>query len=67
MIDIIIPAYNAQKTIKKTLASIAMQSIKDIIKVTIVNDCSKKDYSEIIEMFKSIINITEITIIYSET
>ena len=60
MIDIIIPAYNAQKTIKKTLASIAMQSIKDIIKVTIVNDCSKKDYSEIIEMFKSIINITEI-------
>ena len=60
MIDIIIPAYNAQSTIKRTLASIAMQSIKDKIKVTIVNDCSKKDYSEIIEIFKSIIKISEI-------
>lgn len=37
-IDIIIPAYKAHATIVRTLASIAMQTIKDDVNVYIVND-----------------------------
>lgn len=37
-IDIIIPAYKAQGTILRTLASIACQSILDDLDVTIVNN-----------------------------
>ena len=39
-IDIIIPEYNAQDTIVKTLYSIASQTIADKVQVTIVDDCS---------------------------
>lgn len=60
MIDIIIPAYNAHKTIKRTLISIILQSIKNKVEVTIVNDGSKCDYSEIIDLFKEKIRIREI-------
>ena len=60
MIDIIIPAYNAHKTIEKTLLSIAYQeNIKDI-KVYIVNDASKKDYSKEVIFFKNFMNIKEL-------
>ena len=60
MIDVIIPAYNAHKTIKRTLISIILQSIKNEVEVTIVNDGSKCDYSEIIDLFKEKIKIKEI-------
>ena len=40
MVDIIIPYYNAEKTISRTLASIAMQTIREKIHVIIVDDCS---------------------------
>lgn len=60
MIDIIIPAYNAHKTIEKTLLSICLQTIKDKINVIIVDDCSKKDYSEIVTIFKNTLNIRQI-------
>ena len=59
MIDIIIPAYNSQDTIIRTLSSIAMQLNRDEIKVTIVND-GGKDYKEIVNIFKPIINVEEI-------
>lgn len=49
MIDIIIPAYNAHRTIEKTINSIKNQTMADIINVYIVNDCSDTDYSEIIK------------------
>lgn len=42
MIDVIIPAYNASKTIGRALASLAAQTDKDF-KVTVVNDCSEWD------------------------
>ena len=42
MIDIIIPAYNAHKTLKKTLFTVATQDNVEDLKVYIVNDCSKK-------------------------
>jgi glycosyltransferase involved in cell wall biosynthesis len=60
MIDIIIPAYNAHKTIGAAVDSIVGQTYKDKIKITIVNDFSEKDYSEFIEKYKSVINIQEI-------
>ena len=57
MIDIIIPAYNAHNTIKKTLISVCMQTVKDKINVYIIDDCSNEDYKEIINIFKDKINI----------
>ena len=59
MIDVIIPAYNSQDTIIKTLSSIAMQINKDELKVTIVND-GGKDYKDIVNIFKPLLNIQEI-------
>ena len=59
MIDVIIPAYNSQDTIIRTLSSIAMQLNRDELKVTIVND-GGKDYKDIINTFKNIIDIQEI-------
>lgn len=60
-IDVIIPAYKAQETIKRTVASIAIQSILDDISVTIVNDCCPNgNYSEIVEMYKPHMDIREI-------
>lgn len=43
-LDIIIPAYKAIETIDRTLASIYVQTIKDEIKVYVVNDCDGCDY-----------------------
>ncbi len=60
MIDIIIPAYNAHKTIRNTLLSICMQTLKDKISVYIIDDCSNKNYNEEVEMFKDKIKIKEI-------
>lgn len=42
MIDVIIPAYNASKTLGRALASLAAQTDKDF-KVTVVDDCSEWD------------------------
>ena len=60
MIDIIIPAYNSHKTIDRTLSSIAYQTISDKINVYIVNDGSKKDYSDFVKLYSNFINIKEI-------
>lgn len=59
-VDIIIPAYNAHKTINRTLASIAMQSIIDEIQVIIVNDASERDYSEFVKMYSKFFKIREV-------
>jgi glycosyltransferase involved in cell wall biosynthesis len=61
MIDVIIPAFNAHKTIEETLFSIASQTIKENIKVTIIND-GGKNYDKIIQYFKNFIKIEEIYI-----
>lgn len=57
MIDIIIPAYNAHKTIGQTIDSIVGQTYKDKIKITIVNDKSEKNYKEFIDKYSPIIEI----------
>ena len=59
MIDIIIPAYNSQDTIIRTLSSIAMQLNREELVVTIVND-GGNDYKDIVNIFKPILNIQEI-------
>ena len=59
MIDVIIPAYNSQDTIIRTLSSIAMQLNKNELVVTIVND-GGKDYKDIVNLFKPLINVQEI-------
>lgn len=59
MIDVIIPAYNSQDTIIRTLSSIAMQLNRKDLKVTIVND-GGKDYKEIVDIFSHLINVREI-------
>lgn len=60
MVDVIIPAYNAHKTIKKTLLSIASLDNLNDIKTYIVNDASETDYSEEVKEFKNLINIKEL-------
>ena len=59
MIDVIIPAYNSQDTIIRTLSSIAMQLNRDELKVTIVND-GGNDYKDIVETFSKVIDVQEI-------
>jgi len=61
-IDIIIPAYKAQKTILRTLASIATQTILESISVTIVNDADGEGYSRFVKQFKDVMDIKEITL-----
>lgn len=55
-IDIIIPAYNAGQTIKYTLASIFMQTIRDDLHVIIVDDHSDSsaDYDVTIGYYKGL-------------
>ena len=60
-IDVIIPAYKAQKTILRTMASIVSQSIVDDLNVIIVNDCCPNgDYHEIVDMYSPYVSIKEI-------
>lgn len=58
-LDVIIPAYNSQETIIRTLSSIAMQLNRNELKVTIVND-GGKDYKDIVNTFSNILDIQEI-------
>ena len=51
MIDVIIPAYNAYDTIERTLKSIEKQTIKSLLKVYIVDDCSSRDYNYLKDLF----------------
>lgn len=60
LIDVIIPAYKAQNTIDKTVASIAMQSVADEVVVTIVNDGDKGNYKKTVDRFKDMVEIREI-------
>ena len=56
MIDVIIPAYNCTKTIRKTLFSLASQTDSNFY-VTIVDDCSVDNLKAVIDDFDSILNI----------
>lgn len=60
MIDIIIPAYNAHNTIDRAIASVLIQTVRDQIKVTIVDDQSDHGYDETVKRFEGLLRIQEI-------
>lgn len=60
MVNVIIPAYNAHDTIDRAVASLAIQTYADQLDVIIVDDCSKKDYSETVEKFSNSLKIRTI-------
>ena len=57
MIDVIIPVYNSGKSIARTLNSVLDQINYQDICVTIVDDCSKEDYKDILNHFRKYFNI----------
>lgn len=61
-IDIIIPIYNQRDYLFTCLSSIAIQSIVDLCDITIINDASDEDYSDIINFFSKFLSIVEIKI-----
>lgn len=56
MIDVIIPAYNCNATLSRTLSSLVAQIDKNF-KVIIVDDCSTEDMKPIIEQYNTLLNI----------
>ena len=59
MIDIIIPCYNAKKTVTDTLLSIMYQTFTNY-RVYLVNDAGKENYEEEVMFFSKFFNIVEI-------
>ena len=57
LIDIIIPAWKAQNTLSRLLSSIASQTIVDMCKITIVNDCDEIGYDDIIHLFQPLMDV----------
>ena len=55
MIDLIIPIYNAEKTLDLTLMSIKMQTIIDKITVYLIDDCSKDNYDKTLNNHKDMV------------
>jgi glycosyltransferase involved in cell wall biosynthesis len=56
IVDIIIPVYNSNATLPLLLASIAMQTYRNI-KVIIIDDCSSKSCKEILDNYSKFLNI----------
>lgn len=62
-VSVIIPAYNAHKTLPRCLASIMIQSIVEDLEVIVVDDCSTDGgYEKEISIFQPFMNIREITL-----
>ena len=49
-VSVIIPIYNAEKYLRKTLDSILVQTYKDI-EIVLVDDCSNDDSANIIKEY----------------
>ena len=52
-----VPCYNPDERLEKLLDSVIAQNCKDDIEVVIIDDCSTKDYSNILDKFKDKLNI----------
>lgn len=61
-VDIIIPCYNTHSTLPRVLSSILTQTVKDEIKVILVDDASDEGYDDIVEHFKPFLDIDIITL-----
>ena len=57
IVDIIIPCYNAEKTLPRALASIVSQTNPEKCMVTVVDDCSTQDIKSICDKFSSFIKL----------
>lgn len=57
MIDLIIPAYNAEDTIGRALASVAAQTKQRKFLITVIDDCSTDNTAAIVNKFKGILPI----------
>ena len=57
MIDIIVPMYNAQGTIEKTLESILKQNTDKTINIYLIDDYSDASYYSVLEKYKKLLNI----------
>lgn len=66
MIDVIIPAYNANKTINNTLMSLAFQRLSSILDIYIIDDCSDVKYEDQIKYFLDNNFFHSITLIRNE-
>ncbi len=56
-IDLIIPCYKAHDTLNRCLCSIASQTVKDDITVTLVNDADGTNYDEYIDRFEGMLDV----------
>ena len=56
-IDLIIPCYNAHDTVIRTLGSVLSQTVRDEIRVILVDDNSDKRYNSIVNRFKQFLDI----------
>jgi glycosyltransferase involved in cell wall biosynthesis len=61
IIDVIIPAYKAEQSIRRTMASIAMQTAAESIRVTIVSDGDGVDYLGVCSDFSRILEIRQVS------
>ncbi len=52
IVSVIVPAYNASKTINKCIDSILNQTLKDI-EIIVINDCSQDNTLEILKEYKN--------------
>lgn len=57
LVTVVIPAYNAHKTIEQTIYSIINQTMASKLKVLIVNDTSKKNYNAVVKKYQKLIDI----------
>lgn len=57
-LDVIIPAHKAHGTLLQALSSIAIQTIADRVRVTVVDDCCPEGgYEEIVEIFRPALDV----------
>lgn len=54
MLDIIIPSYKDMNGLYRTLKSVYYPQYKDWITITVIDDCSNEDYSEIMSDYPSV-------------
>lgn len=57
-VSIIVPAYNAEKTIEKCLDSLFNQTLKEL-EIIVINDCSKDNTLKILKKYKNKIKLID--------
>ena len=58
IVSVIVPAYNAEKTIEKCIDSLLNQTLKNI-EIIVINDCSKDNTLKILKKYKNKIKLLD--------